>query len=134
MVTVCREQATGIGPEHVDPSQRNVTDPRIDDNGVGRLVPSVSKAVGNYHDCVRARREIVARAGCELGINLDGHHTAAGRNDLGDNGSVVARARANVDDMHSVAKVDLIIQFCPKAGLTIVDPACLVQRDQHIMG
>src|SRR5258707_4530339 len=108
--------------------------PGVDDDGVGRPVGAESEPV-SFDDCRLwpARSEILLGSGGQGRIDLDRSDPSGAANDFGENAAVVASPGADMDDMVAMAQAQLVVHTGPKAGLPVVEPACLVDRDQHVL-
>ena len=65
--------------------------------------------------------------------NFCSHCGSSLYDDLGEDPAVIAGAGTDMDDMVATAQFELVIHTCPKAGLPVVEPPLLVDRDQHVM-
>jgi hypothetical protein len=107
-----------------------VRDPSVDDNRVHRTIGTEGEAVGGQHLGLRpSEGQVLSRPFGEGGVNLDRGDPPLAADDLGKDRAVIARAGADVDDMHPSGQPEPVVQGGPEAGLPVVEPARLVDRD-----
>ncbi len=106
----------------------------IHDDRIGGPLGTEHEAVrGDHGHLGPGQGQIVARPCREIGIDLDRRDPAAGADGLGEDGAVVAGTNADMDDVFAAGQIKLVVQAGPQAGLPVVEPACLVDRDQHVV-
>lgn len=118
----------------VKPSERQVRDPGVHDDGVGGPFGTEREAIGGDHPGLRpGPRQVLARPRRQAGIDFDRRDVARGADDLGQDGAVVAGAGPDVDDMVSARQAELVVQGGPQAGLPVVEPAPFVDCHQDVV-
>jgi hypothetical protein len=128
------EQAAVFCRQRIEPDGRKMRHPGIDDDGVGRPVRAECKAVGRHDRRLwPSGGKVLAGSGGKGGVNLDGGDATGAADDLGEDGAVIAGAGSDMHDMGATVQFELVVHSSPKTGLPIVEPAPLVDPDQHVM-
>ncbi len=108
-------------------------DAGIDYDRVGRLIGVVGEAVGRDGVCLRPGTKMLARPPRQAGINFNRDHSARGTDNCGEDRAVIAHACADVDHAFAGLQIKLVEKARPKARLSIVEPARLIDGDHHVM-
>src|ERR1700736_5897757 len=96
--------------------------PGVDYDGVGWLIRAESETVGR-EDC-RLRPsggETLLGSGGEDRGDLGRGNPSGGADNFGEDGTVVAGAGPDMDDMVATAQFELVVHTSPKAGLPVVE-------------
>src|SRR5580704_2582894 len=78
-------------------------------------------------------RECGSRLLGERRVDLDSGDLAGRADKLGSNGGVVSGAAAKMQRILTCYDADLVKKIGPQAGLAVIDPTRLVERDQHVV-
>src|SRR5205814_3463241 len=110
------EKTTVFRSERVDPRKSRMRHPGIDDDRIRRLIRAKGKAVCRNHHRLRPREgQIAVRGGGKLRVDLDRGDFSIVAYDLRKNGTVVACAGADVNDVRAWFEIELIIEVRPQA-------------------
>ena len=128
-----QQPAVALG-QRVQPRQRQMRHAGIDDDGIGRPLRAVREAVRRDHIGLRpAECQVRARPRGKRRIDLHRGDRALATDDVGEDRAVVAGADADMHHVLTRGEIKLVIQERPKARLAVVQPARLVDRDQHVV-
>ena len=128
------KKTTVFRGEGIDPGERQMRHPGIDDDRIRQRVRAKGKTVSrSHHRLWPSQRQILSRPDGEVGVDLDRGDLSGATDDLRKNGAVVTCAGADMNDVRPGLEVELIIQMGPQARLAVVEPADWVNRDQDVM-
>ena len=133
------QEAAVLGRKGIEPSERKVRNSGVNDDHIGgsfRLTARTCPAV-TLLACGQAMRLYYCVLAPPDGVDLKSMVTcpssAAWATTSGQDGGVVARADADMNDMVSGSEPELIVDVSPETRLPIIEPAVLVDRDQDIV-